>query len=71
MKNLALFGKYVGKAAHAAGEVLVKEDVAKWLGRPLTALGGKSPIEVIWRDGARGFRQVIDILERIKSGSFS
>lgn len=71
MKNRRRFGEYVGKAAAAVGELIREEDIPVFLSRPNMALGQKSPLAVIWQDGKRGLKRVLNLIEMIASGSFS
>lgn len=71
MKDLTLFGKYVQEAAKAASEIILEEDVPKFLGLPHPMLAQDSPLGVIWRHGRHGLDEVLRIIESIKSGSFS
>ena len=71
MKDRRRFGEYIGKIVLALGGLIVEEDIPMFLVGRHNLLDGKSPIAVVWQDGARGLRRVLQLIESMKTGSFA
>lgn len=70
-KRVRMFAKHVEKVTELAAELIVKEDVPKFLSSKHPLLDKKSPIQMMWQEGEKGFRKVTEQLEGAATGSFS
>lgn len=69
-KRVREFAKHVQKVTELVADMIVKEDVPKFLTAHHPLLR-KSPIKVMWEEGEKGFRKVMELLEGMATGSFS
>lgn len=69
-KRVREFAKHMEKVTALVADMIVKEDVSKFLCCSHPLLEKKSPVHVMWNEGEKGFRKVMELLEGMATGSF-
>lgn len=70
-KRVREFVKRLEVVTELLADMVVSKDVPNWLCTRNKGFHGKSPLQVIWEEGEKGFEKVMDSLEAFATGSFS
>ena len=69
-KRVKKFAKHVEKATELVATMIYKKDIPIWLSSEHQLLENKSPIQIMWEEGEKGFKKITKLLECAASGSF-